>query len=187
MSSPPEGYFKLSMEEPNRMTDDLYDEMAADPMMRTALGLGENGPEDLGYGPGPVEKLGDGVLRIGHSEETTDCWWRVTNPAALLGGGAASAPSDGRRELLGTVAKELTAARHQLQSFAFDHPNTPHASSVRFREKYLHKATLGVNNALRVVEAAKVPRVSCTSSRSHGYGRTQGRPFTSPSPSRSSR
>ena len=62
----------------------------------------------------------------------------------LLGGGAAGAPIDGRRELLGTMAKELTAARHQLQSLA-----------VALPETQLYKATKGVSSALRVVEAAK--------------------------------
>ena len=141
----PSGNFKLGMQEPNRTTDDLYDEMAADPIMRTALGLGLGGPEGLDYCPGPAEKLSAGVMRFGYDfEEMTVCWWRVTNPAALLGGGAAGAPIDGRRELLGTMAKELTAARHQLQSLA-----------VALPETQLYKATNGVSSALRVVEAAK--------------------------------
>ena len=151
------------MDEPNRTKDDLYHEMAADAVMRTALGL------DSAADGWTLERLSDGVLRIGHSEETTDCWWRVNNPAVLLGSDL-GAPTDARRELLSTMGKNLTAALHKLQSLAFDHPNTPHATRVRFRETHLHKATEGVRNALRVVEAAKTARASSGASVSAANG-----------------
>jgi hypothetical protein len=36
----PEGCFNLTMRDPDRLTDELFDEMVADPIMRVALGLG---------------------------------------------------------------------------------------------------------------------------------------------------
>ena len=144
------------MAEEDRTTDELYDEMAKDPTMRTVLGLDVDGPSGLNYLP-KLDKLSGGVLRIGTTEETTQCWWRVPDPLVLLGD-TAGAPTDARRALLEIMSKELTAARHKLQSLTFDHLNTPHATRVHHRETHLLKAVKGVSNAQRVVEAAKTTR-----------------------------
>jgi len=151
----PTGYFRLSMSEPDRSTDQLYDEMVADPIMRAGLGLGVHFP----VGGTSIYLDGEfpgGVQRLGYSDSETDCWWRVPDPAVLLGAVSDGSVASDRAELLKLLERELTIARARLTAMRFTHPRTPHAGRVR-REGFLEKAKAGIAAALRVLGAARNP------------------------------
>ena len=144
----PTGYYKLNMQEPDKQTDDLFDELEADPRIAAALGLPLRGDFDLRY------SFENSVQRVGHSEETTNIVWRIRDPSILLdpaqdqGGGQAAA------ELLQLVEKELQVALSALRSVRFDHSYGNHARRVQ-QEGYLSMAQSLLPGALAAVHAAR--------------------------------
>jgi hypothetical protein len=84
----PTNRFQLTVHNPHRDTDEVFEEMAADPIMRVALGVGPKGIESSDPGWGTVTgTLPSGVRRSGHGAgcgDTTECWWLVPDPSVLL-------------------------------------------------------------------------------------------------------
>eukprot|EP00966_Prymnesium_polylepis_P103580 2398156-Prymnesium_polylepis.1 len=83
--------------------------------MRACLALGRDGPEELDCCPA-LEEISDGVLRIGHAEECTDVWWRVLDPAVLLGRAVGETETNGRLQLLQGVERDMKSALRELQN-----------------------------------------------------------------------